>query len=110
MNLNLTPERLKWATIAWHNSLAEKATEAQSVQEYIETLLQPEFDARANAISDSWKPVDAPDIAIKRDEISYKISTAPADKIEAIQAVIAAIIDEPTKETASESPVAEKVN
>lgn len=110
MNLNLTPERLKWATIAWQKSVEEKTSKAQSVEEYIENLLQPEFEARANAIADTWKPVDAPEIAIKRDEISDKISTAPADKIEAIHAAIDAIIDEANKESVSELPVAEKVN
>lgn len=94
MKLNLTPERLKWATSAWQNAVAEKATEAKSVEEYFESLLQPEYDARMSAMADSWKPVDTIEASEKRDELLDHIATLPAEKLEAAKSAIAAILAE----------------
>jgi len=91
MNLNLTPEREKLATVTFERVRAAKETEAESLQEYLEGLLQPEFEARAAQIVDSWRPQDSPEDLQKRKELVEHIETVPAEKLEAALAAIEAI-------------------
>jgi len=90
MQINLTSERLKWATIAFESAKNAKETTAVTVEGYLESVAQSSFDSLLNSITDSWRPVDAPEVAAKRDSVAELLKEIPADKLEEIEAAIIA--------------------
>jgi len=90
IDIELSPEREKWATNALQNDVAAKETEATTLEEYLAPKLQPFVEEKLNEITDSWRPVDAPEVAAKRDSVAELLKEIPADKLEEIEAAIIA--------------------
>ena len=62
---------------------------AGDLDAYLERIHQPQYDALVAASCESWKPVDAADVVVLKEEISEKLKDATKEKLEAIVAELA---------------------
>ncbi len=90
MKFTLTPEREKWATIAWQTAVEAKETTAETLDDYLTAILQPVVDNLLIDITDSWKPQDSEEIKARREEVIAHLKEIPIEKLEIIEAAIEA--------------------
>ena len=90
IDIELSPEREKWAYLAWQNVLAVKETEATSLEVYLSAALKPVVDNLLIDITDSWKPQDSKEVKVRREEAIAHLKEIPVEKLELIEAAIAA--------------------
>lgn len=93
IKIELSPEREKWAYIAWQRVLEEKATEAQSVEAYLSDALKPAVEEFAYTVTDSWKPEEAAEIKERRAAAAELLKEVPIEKLAAIEATLAAEVE-----------------
>ena len=91
MNIKINiPKELKSFVDA---SLQASGSTAATGNDYIAELIVEEFQAKADArvieIASSWRPVDAPEVLTRKDELAAKLKNLPIEKLEAIEAVLA---------------------
>lgn len=89
MKPNLTDEQWKWATETWNKSVSDGHSQAESVEVYLEGLMRPFVDAKAAEIVNSWKPVDAPEVLKRREELAEILKTVSVETLAAVEAAIA---------------------
>lgn len=92
MNLKINiPKDLKPFVDA---ALQASGSAAASANDYVSELVADEFqaklDARVIEIASSWRPVDAPEVAARKEAVASKLKDIPLDKLEAIEAALAA--------------------
>ena len=90
-----SPWKEKWAYIAWQNVVAFKETEAASVEAFLSDTLKPAVEEFAGTVTDSWKPEEAAEIKERRAAAAERLKEIPLDKLEAIEATLAAAEVEP---------------
>lgn len=90
IDIDLSPEREKWAAIAFQSVVESKETEAATVEEYLGSILKPSVEATLGQVTDSWKPEEAAEIKERRAAAAAKLSEVPIEKLEAIEAALAA--------------------
>lgn len=90
IDIELSPEREKWAYLAWQNVLAAKETDAPSTEVYLSATLKPLLDNLLIDITDSWKPQDSEEVKVRREEAIAHLKEIPVEKLELIEAAIAA--------------------
>ena len=90
LEIELSPEREKWATTVWQTAVAAKETEAQTLDEYLEGLVQPFVDQRIAEITDSWKPAETAEDTARREAVAAALQEIPLEKLAAIEAAIEA--------------------
>lgn len=95
IEINLSPEREKWALIAWQKVVAEQATEAVSVEAFLSDTLKPAVEEFAQTVTDSWKPEEAEAIKERRAAAAELLKEIPIEKLEAIEATLATAEVEP---------------
>lgn len=88
IDIDLSPEREKWATTAFQSVAESKETAAATVEEYIGSILKPSVASILDQVTDSWRPEDAPEVAAKRDQLASKIRDLPPEKLQEIEASI----------------------
>ncbi len=91
-DIDISPEREKWATIAFQSVVESKETEAATVEEYIASILKPSVEAIIGQVTDSWKPVEAAEVVARRDAAADLISEIPAEKLAVVEAAIEAAL------------------
>lgn len=88
----LTPEQEKIATVVWQASVADKTTKTTTVVDYIERLFKDEFqtafNARVNEAVKSWTPAEDPAIASRKAAIVSKLSDVSVEKLATIEAAL----------------------
>lgn len=104
MNLKINiPKDLKPFVEA---ALQASGSAAASANDYVAELVADEFqsklDARVIEIASSWRPVDAPEVAARKDALAAKLKDMPLEKLVAVEdalaaADVAAPVDEPIK-------------
>jgi len=95
IKIDLSPEREKWAYIAWQNVVAFKETEAASVEAFLSDTLKPAVEEFARTVTDSWKPEEDEAIKERRAAAAELLKEIPIEKLEAIEATLAAAEVEP---------------
>ena len=90
MKFNLTPEREKWATVAWQTAVEAKETTAETLKEYLTDILQPIVDNLLIDITESWKPQDTEELKARRQEVIAQLKELPIEKLAAVEAAIEA--------------------
>lgn len=90
MKFNLTEEREKWATIAWQSAVDAKESTAETLRDYLTSILQPIVDNLLIDITDSWKPEDPVETKLRREEVIAQLKELPADRLEIVEAALQA--------------------
>lgn len=90
IDIDLSPEREKWATIAFQRDVDAKESDAGTIEEYLAPKLQPFVEDKLNEITDSWKPEETAEIKERRAAAAERLKEAPIEKLEAIEAALAA--------------------
>lgn len=94
MNIQISLSKLeeKLATGTWAAAVAVGETKANSVEEYIESLIEPEVIAfvndRVSTIVASWAPVDSQDVKERKDALAEKLAVIPEEKLAQIEAIL----------------------
>jgi len=72
-------------------ALQTSGSAAESANDYVEELIFGEFQAKADArvieIASSWKPVDAPEVASRKEALAAKLKGMPIEKLSAMEAI-----------------------
>ena len=90
IDIELSPEREKWAYLAWQTSLGVKDTTAESTEAYLSSILKTSLEEFVAVVTDSWKPQDSKEVKVRREEAIAHLKELPVEKLELIEAAIAA--------------------
>lgn len=89
-DIDLSPEREKWATTALQRDVEAKESTASTVEEYLGPKLQPFLEQKLSEMTDSWKPEESVEIKERRAAAAALLKEVPIAKLEAIEATLAA--------------------
>lgn len=93
MKFNLTKDRRTWATSAWQTAVQAGDTTADTLNNYLESILQPFVDQKLNEITDSWKPEETVEIKERRAAAAELLKEIPVEKLAAVEAAISSEVE-----------------
>ena len=75
--LNLTDEQRSFAEAEWKKVVEDKQTETATVEDWMQEIFTPFFqgiyDKKAAEAANSWKPVESPDVAIRKEQVTQQL-------------------------------------
>jgi len=90
IDITIPNDLAPFADAAWKASGSGAKSAEAYVASLISTELQEKADARVSEVVSSWRPVDAPEVVARKNELAAKLKDMPLEKLAAIEAVLAA--------------------
>lgn len=105
--LNLTDEQRAFAESEWKKVVEDKQTETTTVEDWMQEIFTPFFqglyDKKAAEAANSWKPVESPDVAIRKEQVTQQLQAVSEETLKKVEDLIAGKVDvNPIKEKPTE--------